>query len=52
MTNEARIYDGEKSISSVCGAGKIGQLHTKRMTSEHFLTSYTKNIKTKNALKM
>ena len=38
MTKEARIRSGEKIVSSVSGAGKIGQLHAK----EYFLTPYTK----------
>ena len=29
MTKEARIYDGEKTASSISGAGKTGQLHVK-----------------------
>ena len=29
MTKEARIYIGEKTVSSISGAGKIGQLHVK-----------------------
>ena len=29
MTKEARIYNGEKTVSSVSGAGKTGQLHVK-----------------------
>ena len=29
MTKEARINDGEKTVSSVSGAGKTGQLHGK-----------------------
>ena len=27
LTNEARIYNGEKTASSINGAGKTGQLH-------------------------
>ena len=27
MTKEARIYNGEKIVSSISGAGKTGQLH-------------------------
>ena len=26
---EARIYSGEKTVSSISGAGKTGQLHVK-----------------------
>ena len=27
LTKEARIYNGEKTASSINGAGKTGQLH-------------------------
>ena len=27
MAKEARIYNGEKTVSSINGAGKTGQLH-------------------------
>ena len=42
MTMKTRIYNGEKTVSSISGAGKTGQLHVKKMRSEHFLTPYTK----------
>ena len=29
MTKEARIYNGEKIVSSISGAGITGQLHVK-----------------------
>jgi len=29
MAKEARIYNGEKTLSSISGAGKTGQLHVK-----------------------
>ena len=29
MTNEARTYNGEETVSSISGAGKTGQLHVK-----------------------
>jgi len=29
MTKEARIYNGEKKVSFISGAGKTGQLHVK-----------------------
>ena len=29
MTKEARIYNGEKTASSISGAGKTGQLYVK-----------------------
>ena len=32
MTKEARIYNGEKTVSSISGAGKTGQLHVKDET--------------------
>ena len=41
MTKEARVYNGEKTVSSISGAGKTGQLHV-RVKLEHFLTPYTK----------
>ena len=39
---KARIYNGEKIVSSVCDAGKTGQVHIKNMKLEHSLTPYTK----------
>ena len=30
MTKEARIYNGEKTVSSVSGAGETRQLHVKK----------------------
>jgi len=29
MTKEARMYNGEEIVSSISGAGKVGQLHAK-----------------------
>ena len=29
LTKEARIHNGEKTVSSVRGAGETGQLHVK-----------------------
>ena len=29
MTKKARIYNREKTVSSISGAGKTGQLHVK-----------------------
>ena len=29
MTKEVRIYNGDKTVSSINGAGKTGQLHVK-----------------------
>ena len=49
MTKEERIYNGEKTVSSISGAGKTGQLHVKewkatckRMKLECSLIPYTK----------
>ena len=28
-TKETRIYNGGKTVCSICGAGKTGQLHVK-----------------------
>ena len=39
LTKESRIYNGEKTASSITGAGKTTR---KRMKLEHFLTPYTK----------
>ena len=41
LTKEARIYNGEKTISLTIGAGKTGQPLVKNKL-EHFLTPYTK----------
>ena len=40
LIKEERIYSGDKTVSSISGAGKTGQLHLKE--SEHFLTPYIK----------
>ena len=29
MTQEVRLFKGEKTVSSISGAGKTGQLHVK-----------------------
>ena len=41
LTREARVYNGEKTVSSISGAEKTGQLHVKKMQLEHFLMPYT-----------
>ena len=40
MTKEPRTYNGEKTVSSIRGAEKTGQLHGKNMKLEHSLTLY------------
>ena len=42
MMKQARLYNGEKTVSSINGAGKTGLLHVKKMKLEHSLTPYTK----------
>ena len=43
LTKEAQIYNGEKTITSINGVGKTGQLGVcKRRKWEHFLIAYTK----------
>ena len=43
LIKEARIYNGEKTASSISGAGKTGQLAIcESMKLEHSLTPYTK----------
>ena len=44
MTKEARIYNGEKTVSSVSGAGKTGYLQVKEQTFSNTIS--------KNKLKM
>ena len=39
LTKEAKIYNGEKTVSLTSGAWKTGQ---PRVKLEHFLTLYTK----------
>ena len=43
--DKRRIYNGEKTVSSICGAGKTGELHAKEQKN-------TSNSKHKNKLKM
>ena len=42
MTNQARIYNGDRTVSSTNAAGKTGQLHV-RVKLEHYLRTCTKN---------
>ena len=41
MTKEATVYNGEKTVTSMCTAVKSGQLQGK-LKLGHSLTSYTK----------
>ena len=43
LTKQAKIYNGEKTISLTSGAGKTGQLPGRRTKLEYFPTPYTKN---------
>ena len=42
MTKDKWLYSGGKTFSSINGAGETGQLHVKKMTLEHCLTTYRK----------
>ena len=42
LTQEARIYKGAKTASSIFGAGENWSAMCKRMKLEYFLTQYTK----------
>ena len=42
MTKEVRRYNGEKTVSSINGARKTGQLHANKMKLEYSLTPYRK----------
>ena len=41
MTKEARMYNGEKTVSSISGTGKLDS-YMQRNKLEHFLTPYAK----------
>ena len=41
MTKEASIYNGEKTASSISGAGKTGQLHVKEWIRTFSHTTHT-----------
>ena len=43
MTKEARIYRGEKTVSSISGAEKTGQLHVKKNEIKTFFNTIHKN---------
>ena len=40
LTKDARIYNGEKTVSSINGAGKAGELCIKQMKLVYFLTQF------------
>lgn len=42
MTKEKRIYNGEKLVSLINGAGKTGQQNAKETKLDHFPRAYTK----------
>ena len=42
MTKEAQIYNGEKTVSSINGVWKTGQLCAKRIKLDYSLTPCTK----------
>ena len=42
LTKEARIYNGEKTVSLTSGAGRNWSTTCKRMKLEHFLRPHTK----------
>ena len=44
MTNEPRIYKGEKIVSSINGDGKTGQLHARKIRT-FFNTIHKNKIK-------
>ena len=43
MTNESRIFNGQRIISSINGVGKTGQPQDK---TDNFLMPYTDGLKT------
>ena len=45
MTKDARIYNGEKTVSLVHGSGKIGQLHVKKKITIFPHTMYKNKLK-------
>ena len=44
-TKEARLYDGEKTVSSRSGAGKTGHLHVKNGIRTFFNTIHKNKLK-------
>ena len=51
MTKKARIYNGEKTASSICVAGETGQLHVKEWNQNNtqpYIKINSKHIKDLN----
>ena len=44
MTKEARLYNGEKAVSSINGAGETGQLHVKSEIETFFNTIHKNTL--------
>ena len=44
-TKEERIYNGEKTVSSISGTGKTGQLHVKEQIRTFSHTTYKNKLK-------
>ena len=44
MTKEARIYNGEKTVSSISGAGKTASLHVRKEISTISNTIYKNKL--------
>ena len=51
LTKEVRIYKGEKTVSSISGAGKNGQLHVKNEIRTYSNTMHKNNVKMDQRLK-
>ena len=45
MIKEARIYNGNKTVSSISSAGKTGQLHVKNESRTLLNTIHKNNLK-------
>ena len=50
MAKEARIYNGEKTVSSINGAGKTGQLGKGQFSFQSQRKAMTKNAQTTTQL--
>ena len=46
LTNEARLYNGAKTASSINGAGKTGQTHVKTEIRSFFNSIHKNKLKT------